>query len=154
VHGASPLGGRRSFANVKAGQRQQRVWDLDEDLFGSGLIGGRRTLWHQSRKPGEGASWAPGAYIDAGIGRFESFEIASGLTSAARDCLAARSICLAGAVPAQKEFATRRTDRFYAEARLLLKNLYLGIDINNGAGRDDMRFIGGFTMKVESLFGQ
>jgi len=153
-HWSISLSARRSFASVTDEQRQKRVWDIDDDLFGSNLIGGRLTLYHQSKKKAEGKVWTPGAYIDAGFGWFESFEIASGLTPAARDCLGNRSACLAGTIPSQDEFATDRKRRFYAEARLLLKNLYLGIDINNGAGRDDMRFVGGFTMRLESLFGQ
>ncbi len=34
----------------------------------------------------------------------------------------------------------------------MLKNLYLGFDINSGKGRDDVRFIGGVTVGLETLF--
>jgi hypothetical protein len=43
-------------------------------------------------------------------------------------------------------------DRIYVEGRLALNYLYLGFDINNGDGGDDLRVIGGLTFDIQQLF--
>jgi hypothetical protein len=39
----------------------------------------------------------------------------------------------------------------YIEARVVLKYIYLGFDINNGSGKDDVRFIAGVTVTLDKF---
>ena len=47
---------------------------------------------------------------------------------------------------------TSQSDRDYVEARLALNYLYMGLDINNGEGRDDLRVIAGVTVGLDRFF--
>ncbi len=57
-------------------------------------------------------------------------------------------------VPPSSEFDLVNDRRWYVEGRLFLQYLYLGFDINNGTGPDDMRFIFGLTTKLDTFFSR
>jgi len=155
---AGPLG-RVMFQSVTDAQRAVRIWNLQDDLFDA-YMGGLRLTLFQQQKLGENTSttrWRPAAYMDASWGPFQNFETASakpGLatTAAANICLATPSSCFEN--PLSKDaYNIKKKPRTYIEARLMLKYIYLGVDINNGLGRDDTRFIAGVTMTLDRFFG-
>lgn len=149
---------RFGLQSVTDSQRTVRLWDLDNDLFKMPSAGMRLTLYEKDREVGGSIrdGWAPAAYLDVSLGRFENFEVATGLTEAATTCLKAPEACLARAdgVPTRVEFQTDNDPRWYLEGRVYLQYLYLGFDLNTGRGNDDLRFIGGLTMKLDQFFSR
>ncbi|MCC7053854.1 MAG: hypothetical protein IT355_11350 [Gemmatimonadaceae bacterium] len=157
--GFGPVG-RAIFQSVSDGQRSARVWNLEDDLFGSWAVGGRLTLFEKDRKAGDLAQhgWAPAAYVDYSYGQFQNFETATArdtsASSAATVCLRDPATCLATGVPPQSAFVRGEKWRHYIEARIFLQYVYLGLDLNNGSGPDDLRFIGGVSMRLDQFFSR
>ena len=147
---------RFMFQSVTDAQRSLRVWDLDDDLFNLRSYGSRLTLYEKDRAIGDNVrdGWAPAAYIDVSWGDFQNFQTAIGTTDAAKACLASPKTCLATGLPPESEFERIRKNRYYIEGRVFLQYLYLGFDINNGPGPDDMRFIFGLTAKLDTFFAR
>jgi hypothetical protein len=92
--------------------------------------------------------------VDVSKGKFENFETAVGKTDAAKACLKNPTVCLASAdgIPPSTDYEKQNETRWYIEGRVFLQYLYLGFDLNTGAGPDDLRFIGGLTVKLDSFF--
>ena len=151
---------RGLYQSVSDGQRSTRVWNLEDDLYGSWTAGVRLTLFEKDRKAGDLAQhgWAPAAYIDYSRGHFQNFETAVAVdtlpTSPANVCLRDPAACLATGVPPHDAFRRIRRNRDYVEARVFLQYVYLGLDLNNGPGPDDLRFIGGVSMRLDQFFSR
>lgn len=147
---------RFMFQNVTDSQRTLRPWDIDNDLFKLQSAGLRLTLFQKDQHVGDSPrrGWAPAAYLDVSRGRFENFETATGNTDAARACLLDVPACLVkpGGIPAESEYDKQNKLRWYMEGRIFLQYLYFGFDLNTGSGPDDLRFISGLSVKLDSFF--
>lgn len=148
---------RGMLLSVTDADRSVRLWDIDDDLYGAGMYGARVSLFEKDIVAGDTprSGWSPAAYIDASWGQFQNFERPSdSATPAAKECLAKPAECLAGSVPRppEKDFKVEKPWRMYIEGRLYLQYAYLGFDINNGRGIDDIRFVAGLTMKLDQFF--
>lgn len=146
---------RFMFQNVTDGDRSVRVWNPEDDLFNSKVFGGRLVLYQKGGTVGDTPheGWAPVAYLDVSRGEFQNFEKATakpGKDDAAA-CLLRPLECLGGTPPPKEDYDIDKSHRFLIEARLMLRYVYLGLDINNGSGSDDMRFIGGLTVKLDNF---
>ena len=153
--GVGPLY-RFMFQNVTDSQRTLRPWDIDNDLFKLQSGGVRLTLFQKDQQVGDSArsGWAPAAYLDVSRGYFENFETATGKTEAARECLKNVPACLVSptGLPPEDAYAKQRDLRWYLEGRIFLQYLYFGFDMNTGRGPDDLRFISGLSVKLDSFF--
>lgn len=155
-------GYRTIFQSVTDAQRALRIWNVDDDLYDAHVVGLRLALNEKSESSGV---WMPAAYVDIAGGWFQNFEIVTpcnptvsncGATSPdnlayAAKCLAMPAHCLASP-PSEDAFRTVEKRRLYVEARVFLKPVYVGFDINNGHGYDDVRFSAGVTFELGSLF--
>lgn len=150
---------RFGFESVPDSRRGLRVWNFDDDLYHSITGGVRLMLYERPTDSGpDSRGWSPTAYLDASIGVFQRFEIPSvkiGLTNeqatAAQKCLDAPQACLVAGLPSDKYYDTKLKRRLYMEGRLILQFVYLGFDLDNGDGHDDLRFVAGLTMKLDQL---
>jgi len=149
--------GRYMPQSITDSQRATRIWNLHDDLFEAHTLGVRLSLYKQ-HEFASSARWRPAAYIDFSRGTFENYETAdvkAGLTAAeattARGCLDDPPSCFSKP-PSKDLFQTTKGSRSYIEARVMLKYIYLGFDINSGSGRDDVRFIGGVTVTLDKFF--
>jgi hypothetical protein len=137
--------------SVTDGDRSGRIWNLTDDLFDA-YTGGVRLSLFQMHKFGTATRWKPAAYIDVSAGKFQNFEIPkvkdSKNTNAA-NCLKNPATC--AQPPSKEDFIVTRNARMYIEARVVLKYIYLGFDINNGSGKDDVRFIAGVTVTLDKF---
>ena len=138
------LTGMWSADSVTDEQKVRRPWNPTDDLYDSNGFGVRATLYQKDE-----GNWRPAAYVAAYAASFQSFEIPTGLTERARNCLERAEAC--DPAPGADEFETDRRRRAYVEGRLLLRSLYLGFNLNNGQGRDDLRFFAGFTISLSDL---
>jgi hypothetical protein len=147
---------RFMFQNVTDSQRALRLWDLDNDLFKLHSAGMRATIYQQDPEVGDSNwhGWIPAAYLDVSLGKFENFEKATPLTPEATSCLRTPAQCLAreDGVPPREAWDVTSDLRWYLEGRVHLKYLYLGFDLNTGDGPDDLRFIGGLTVRLSQFF--
>ncbi len=142
---------RLGFQSVTDSERAARVWNLDDDLFHSVTGGVRVTLYHNDVDDSTARSnWSPAAYLDMSWGRFQNFQTATGNTDEAKACLKNVVTCRKGPVIPERDFDRHnQNNRLYVEARLALQYVYLGFDLNNGEGRDDLRFITGLTVGLD-----
>jgi hypothetical protein len=149
---------RVMFQSVTDSQRSLRVWNLDDDLYLQHSGGVRLTLFESDQEVGNSArsGWSPAAYLDVSYGQFQNFETAEGITPEAKTCLENPAECLArkGGPPPEKDFLRKKNARLYVEGRVFLQYLYLGFDLNNGSGLDDLRFMGGLTLKLDQFFAR
>ena len=157
-HWAIGWGGSFWLQSVTDAQRGVRIWNIQDDLYDAVTIGVFRASLFQQQAVGDGSRWRPAAYIDVSRGKFQNFERAvavEGLatTQQAKTCLATPSACYADPLP-ESAYQLEKDWRTYIEMRLLLKNVYLGVDINNGNGRDDARFVGGVTVALDRFFAK
>ena len=144
---------RGMFQSVTDDQRTLRIWNIDDDLYDAFTFGLRLALHQRSD-----ANWMPTASIDISRGRFQNFEIANvAMTNGetqqdkARMCLKAPLQCLGEPLP-ENYFDIEEKWRTYVEGRVVIGNLYLGFDLNNGHGHDDLRFVAGATFSLSTLF--
>ena len=142
---------RGMFQSVTSTQRTLRVWNIDDDLYDARTAGFRLTL-HERRRTAR--SWMPVAYIDASVGWFQNFEVVKPVSDDARDCLAEPSACLekGDLRPAEEEFRPDQKARLYVEGRMFVDPFYIGFDLNNGEGLDDLRFSAGVTFDLKRFF--
>lgn len=142
---------RGMFQSVTSTQRTLRVWNIDDDLYDARTAGVRLTL-HERRRTAR--SWMPVAYIDASIGWFQNFEVVSAGSDDASDCLAKPSACLkkGNLRPGEEDFHTSQKPRLYVEGRMFIDPFYIGFDLNNGKGLDDLRFSAGVTFDLNRFF--
>ena len=139
---------RVGLQSVTDAQRTLRVWNIADDLYDAWTTGLRFTLYGRR----DSSRWMPSAYLDISRGKFQNFEFPSGsATSDARGCLAIPRECLAKGPPAKDQFGLQKRWRWYIEGRVFFQRLYLGFDINNGHGRDDLRFSAGYTIPLTEL---
>lgn len=151
---------RGGFESVTDSGRALRVWNFEDDLYHAYSAGARLMLYERSvSERSNRKGWSPTAYLDVSAARFQRFEIPSvkkGLTPAetaeAESCLQAPQDCLAKGLPSEEFFTSKLKTRLYIEARLVLQFVYLGFDLDNGDGSDDLRFIGGLTMNLDQFF--
>lgn len=158
------LGGslRGILQSVTDVQRTLRIWNIDDDLYDAWTVGLRLTLNQRfERSP----IWMPTAYVDVSLGRFQNYELVRECRSTdggecsgneddwglAEKCLSAPFDCLT-APPREDAFFGDRKLRMYIEARVFIAPVYLGFDINNGDGYDDVRFSAGLTFRLNTLF--
>lgn len=134
------------FHSVTDQQRAFRVWNLEDDLYDHWMIGARVTLYQKKQK-----NWRPAAYLAYGNGSFQNFEYPQQPTDPnVLMCLAEPMQC--ETPPKERLFDLGRDGgRHLFEARLFLESLYLGVNVNNGQGRDDMRLMVGLTVKLEDI---
>ena len=141
---------RTVFQSVTDAQRALRIWNIDDDLYDAHALGLRLALYEKSHTA---RSWLPAAYVDVSVGWFQNFELVSGHTDRATSCLSMPFQCLEDRVP-EAEFHPVKKPRLYIEGRLFVRAMYLGFDLNNGDGYDDLRFSAGMTFKLETLFSR
>jgi hypothetical protein len=164
--GAGPVF-RAMMQSVTNSDRALRLWNLTDDLYDAQTIGVRLSIFEQVSAAGVNSKtqWRPTAYIDFSQGKFQNFETpnAVGPYKACLDkpgkCLSDYRSQVAGAIDLGRttsqlkdDFGVRKNWRTYIEARLYVNYLYVGFDINNGAGRDDVRFIGGVSVSLDRYF--
>ena len=162
-HWAGGPTGRWMFQSVTDEQRALRIWNIDDDLYDAWVIGGRLALNERSKSS---RGWMPTAYIDISWGEFQNFEFAEACSNSrddrcsmtnknewnrARKCLEAPFKCV-GNPPPEDAFFKEKKVRTYIEGRIFFKSIYLGFDLNNGHGYDDLRFSAGVTVKLNALF--
>ena len=156
---ASGITGRVILESITDAQRNLRVWDIDDDLYNAWALGLRVSLYGRGQ---EQNGWTPSAYLDIARGKFESFKVPSGYNPAgdiavATDCIEDPPGCIAaGRFPDTSDF-TYYGDvdlRWYVEGRIFLRSLYFGLDVNAGAGPDDMRFSTGIALDVSAYFAR
>ena len=139
---------RFSFQSVTDAQRTLRVWNINDDLYDAWTFGGRLTLYG-SRDNGR---WMPSSYLDISWGKFQSFELPTGgLSKSTTECLENARKCLATGLPRQDLFKLEEKGRWYIEGRVFFQSLYVGFDINNGDGHDDLRFSAGWTLNLNQF---
>ncbi len=143
---------RTVLQTVTDAQRNRRVWNTEDDLYGAHTYGARVTLYSRPDSSPKQSSWTPTAYMDFTMGRFENFERVQGGNDAARECLQNPGACLGTGVPATAEFTEENEHRLQIEARMFVGSLYLGFNVNEGQGADDVRFIAGATLDLSRLF--
>ena len=139
--------GRAMLQSVTDQQRAARIWNLRDDLYDAHTFGGRLALYQYEKDK----SWKPAAYIEFSRGRFQNYETATGRTEAAQKCLNDPRSCLA-APPPQSDYIVTKPWRTYIEGRIFLRNVFAGFDINNGNGRDDVRFLAGLYVDFDRFF--
>jgi len=145
--------GRAMLQSVADQQRAARIWNLRDDLYDAHTFGGRLALY-QREKPKEKSEekpWMPAAYIEFSRGRFQNYETAVGRNVAAQKCLSDPRSCLAAPLP-QSDYIITKPWRTYIEGRIFLKNVFVGFDVNNGNGRDDVRFLAGLYIDFNRFF--
>jgi hypothetical protein len=153
---------RAGFQSVTDSYRAVRVWNFDDDLFDNETGGVRLILYKGPSKAGfvPAREWMPTAYLEFSLGQFQNFETATAKAGpdqeVVADCLAQPARCLANGLPSGDPKTLydlhSQKNRIYIEGRLALNYLYLGFDINNGDGGDDLRVIGGLTFDIQQLF--
>ena len=143
---------RAMLQTVTNAQRNRRVWNAEDDLYDAHTVGVRFTLYSRPGNSSSTGSWTPTAYIDFTRGLFQNFELVHGNSDAAQECLRMPSGCLASGVPPTGEFAVDKKWRTYVEGRVFVGSIYLGFNLNNGRGPDDVRFLAGFTLDVSRYF--
>lgn len=152
--GAGPFF-KAGFQNVTDSQRATRIWNLRDDLYDTHEVGFRFSLYQreeQSATADDKKIWSPAAFVDFGLGQFQNFETVVGNTDLAKKCFTdPTNPCLAKPRP-ETEFTVTKPIRLHMEARLYLGYIYVGLDINNGEGPDDMRFIGGVSISLNRFF--
>jgi hypothetical protein len=154
--GLAPVA-RLMFQSVTDSNRSARVWDLDDDLYHAATFGVRMQLYGKQRRIGDSlrSGWTPVAYLDLSAGQFQNFETAIAapgpLEEKARECLRDTAKCLGMDEPLPKDAfeASASWARLSIEGRLVLQYVYLGFDLVNGEGPDDLRFIGGLSIKLD-----
>lgn len=147
-HWSFALSPRFMFQSVTDAERSLRVWNLDDDLYDSWVVGGRLSLYQS-----DNTYWESVAYLDMSWGKFQNFEFpdTESLSSEAMACISNPQRCADGHLN-EGDFMLRRKPRFYAEGRVTYKSVFLGFDINNGDGRDDLRLLGGYTVELDKFF--
>ncbi len=143
-----------SLQNVTDSQRATRIWNLRDDLYDVQEGAFRLALYRreeESSSDDDKKVWTPTAFVDIGWGRFQNFETVTGNTDAAKACLQTPAPCLSSPRP-ETEYTVTRPNRLHLEGRLYLGHIYVGLDINNGKGPDDMRFIGGVSIGLDRFF--
>lgn len=141
--------GRYILQSVTDSQRAARIWNLQDDLYDAFTMGGRLTLYQQDKLN----AWKPSAYVEMAGGKFQNYETAVGKTDAATTCIAKPNDCLAKPVPID-QYTLTKPWRLYIEGRLFLKNVFVGFDINNGHGKDDVRFLAGLYLDFDRFFAK
>ena len=144
---------RRMFQTVTDAQRNRRVWNAEDDLYDAHTIGMRFSLYSRPEDSPTSWGWTPTAYIDFTSGLFENFELVRGDSDAVRECLANPALCLGSGAPPIADFSVKQKWRTYIEGRVFIQSIYLGFDLNNGEGPDDMRFMAGFTLDLSRFLG-
>ena len=116
-----------------------------DDLFNFFALGARIGHWRMNGTRDTSPELI--SYLDAGVGRFESFEIVR-----CRDSRGRESNCL-GVSPGSI-FARQRPWRWTFEGRLKAPGLplYLGFNANAGKGRDDLRFVFGTQFDIGTVY--
>ena len=145
---------RIMFQSITDDQRTVRIWNIDDDLYSAHIVGGRLAL--NQKTSGSDPDWTPTAYLDISAGWFQNFEIAKarvghGDHKRARKCLEMPADCLTSP-PAEDSFTVEKNVRLYIEGRIFFKYLFLGFDLNNGAGYDDLRLMAGVTVPLSTFF--
>ena len=54
--------------------------------------------------------------------------------------------------PPEDDFNTEIKPRLYIEGRVFIKSIYLGFDLNNGDGYDDLQLSAGVTFPLSTFF--
>ena len=141
---------RTIFQSVTDEQRTVRIWNVDDDLYDA-QVGGLRLALNERSMSGGG--WMPTAYIDISAGKFQNFETATPnkKNEHAKMCFKTPRACLSNP-PSEDHFTTKKEYRLYVEARVFIKSVYLGFDLNNGHGYDDLRFSAGVTVPLTTFF--
>ena len=143
---------RAMFQTVTDAQRNRRVWNTEDDLYDAQTVGVRFSLYSRPDNPGSASGWTPTAYVDFTGGLFQNFVLVSGKSDAAQECLRRPSACLATGTPPTEEFDLDKRWRTYIEGRVFIRSIYMGFDLNNGRGPDDVRFVAGFTLDLSRFF--
>lgn len=154
---------RSMFQSVTDEQRAWRIWNIDDDLYDAWVVGVRLALNERSESS---RGWMPTAYIDISRGKFQNFEFARPRWTSEKDkcsmentngrtcakmCLEMPLKCITNPPP-EDAFITEKKCRTYIEGRIFFKSIYLGFDLNNGDGYDDLRFSAGVTFKLNTFF--
>ena len=145
---------RIMFQSVTDDQRTLRIWNIDDDLYSAHVFGGRLALNQETS--GSDPDWTPTAYVDISAGWFQNFETAKAKVGhddhqRATECLRTPTDCLVSP-PAEDSFNVDTNARLYVEGRIFFKYLFLGFDLNNGAGFDDLRLMAGVTVPLSTFF--
>ena len=140
--------GSGGFQSVTDEQRALRVWNLEDDLYDHWTLGARLTLYQKRDK-----DWFPAAYMMYGRGSFQNFEYPlEDEDSEVINCLSDPVMC--HSPPPKKAFKLGRSGgRNYFELRILMASIYIGVNINNGEGRDDMRLMVGASVGLDRVVG-
>ena len=147
-HWAAGLAFRQVFQSVTDAQRTLRIWNIDDDLYDGNIVGGRLALNGRSESS---RVWLPTAYIGVYIGRFQNFEMVKLPTNEhAKKCLKMPFSCLTNP-PDEGHFDTYKELRTYIEGRVFFKSIYLGFDLNNGDGYDDLQLSVGLTLPLSKF---
>lgn len=149
--------GRYMLQSVTNSDRSARIWNLEDDLYNA-YTGGIRLSLFQKHSFENVSRWKPAAYVDFSTGQFQNFETPTVKVREAAEaykqknaqfCLDSPARCKT--LPAKSDYKVTRRFRTYIEARVILKYIYLGLDVNEGSGRDDVRFIGGVTVTLDKF---
>ena len=134
------------FQSVTQKEQQARLWKPADTLFDQEAVGVRFGLFEKlGLDENSQVETIPRikAYLDIMAGKFQNFEIATYRGPLEKD----------GSIPAAakpSDFKVRQDWRLKMEGRLtLVDRLYVGLDLNNGRGRDDMRFLLGITFDAK-----
>lgn len=129
--------------SVTDSQKAVRIWNPTDDLYDSVTAGGRIALMDGKKDYI--------AYLDVSWGKFQNFEhVELGKTDLAKE-YSKNPTDTNKAKLTKADFLVTKPGRLAIEGRLRfppLKAVYVGVDINNGSGRDDMRFLGGVTFDL------
>lgn len=144
---------RFGFQSVTDSQRAVRIWNLQDDLYDSQSLGGRLALFKRTdqaagstRRP-----WVPAAFVDVTWGHFQNFDVARGRGEKAQACITSPAPCIAKPDPDLTYDIDKAWRRLNIEARMYLDYVYLGLELNNGKGGDDLRVIAGLSMSLDKV---
>ena len=140
-----------AFQSVTDKQKALRVWNRDDDLFDAWTVGGR-IAWVRS----DGKRRETLAYTDFTWGRFQNFETVVPLSTAAKLYQEKPTDDNAAGLT-KADFQVSQDRRFAIESRLHIPQataVYVGLDLNNGSGRDDLRFLFGLDFDIANLITQ
>ena len=137
-----------AFQSVTEKQQSARVWNRDDDLFDAWTVGGRIAWVRSNTKHRETL-----AYSDFTWGHFQNFETVVATTDAGKKYQKAPTAENAIGLTAG-DFSVSQERRFAIESRLHIPQataVYVGFDLNNGKGRDDLRFLFGIDFDIANL---
>ncbi len=137
---------KAGLETITGGQRTGEVERFGgDDMFNFFALGAR--VGHYRMNGTRDTSPELISYLDAGVGRFESFEVVR-----CKDSSGKENNCL-GADPGTI-FARQRPWRWAFEGRLKVPGLplYLGFNANAGKGRDDLRFVFGTQFDIGAVY--